>query len=70
MPMFICIHKDKWVPARCAGCDGTCGLSHPTTQEIGTHLWGAGFERTKPAVGKRLSELGSGPDVIRAERVE
>jgi hypothetical protein len=61
MPMFVCLQKDKWVPARCTACDGACGLNHPTTHEIGTRLFGPGFENTPPAVGKPLAAEGSDP---------
>lgn len=61
MPMFVCLTKDKWVAARCSGCNENCGLTHPTTQEIGTRLFGPGFENTKPAVGKPLIAEGSDP---------
>ena len=61
MPMFVCLAKDKWVPARCPGCGEGCGLTHPTTQEIGNRLFGQGFENTKPAVGKPLVAPESDP---------
>lgn len=49
MPMFVCPIKDKWVMSRCGECRGNCGLDHPVTQEIGTRLYGAGFDKRKPA---------------------
>lgn len=50
MPMFICLTKDKWVMSRCGNCHADCGLSHPVTQEVGNRLYGAGFDKRKPAL--------------------
>lgn len=49
MPMFICLRKDKWVMGRCGECHDACGLDHPHTQEHGARLFGAGFDKRKPA---------------------
>jgi hypothetical protein len=60
--MFICLKKDKWVTARCSGCGESCGLNHPTTQEHGTRLFGAGFESRQPASAGTLTRDGSQPE--------
>lgn len=58
MPMFICLKKDKWVTAWCAGCGESCGLDHPTTQEHGSRLFGTGFESRQPAPAGSLTRDG------------
>lgn len=49
MKMFVCLIKNKWVMSRCAGCRENCCVDHPATQEIGTKLYGAGFDKRPPA---------------------
>lgn len=62
MAMFICMMRNRWVMGRCEQCHKNCGLGHPHTQEHGTRLWGAGFDKREPAKGKGLVAIGENPE--------